>query len=52
MKSGDVIHSLTMDGVVSELYDVAVLEGIKQPVLLGPNSPELRTTVSIGEIAN
>jgi len=52
LKSGDVIHSLTMDGVVSELYDVAVLAGIKQPVLLGPNSPELRTTVSIGEIAN
>ena len=52
LQSGNIIHSLTMDGVVSELYDVAVLADIKQPVLLGPNSPELRTTVSIGEITN
>ncbi len=49
LKSGDVAHSLTMGGIVSELYDVAVISGTRQPVAFGPNSPELKTTISIGD---
>lgn len=48
LKSGDVVHSVTMEGVVSELYDVGIIPGRKQPVLFGPNSPELKRTISIG----
>lgn len=49
LKTGDIIHSLTIGGIVSELYDVCVLPGIKQPVMIGPTSPDLRKTISIGE---
>lgn len=52
LKSGDIVHSLTMEGIVTELYDVAVIPGKKQPAAYGPNSPELRRTVSVGEPAN
>ncbi|WP_368912097.1 TIGR03032 family protein [Taklimakanibacter deserti] len=47
-KSGSVVHSLTMEGVVSELYDVAVLRGKTQPAAIGPLGPELKRTISIG----
>ncbi len=43
------MHSLTMEGVVSELYDVAVLPGKQQPMTLGPASPELKRVISVGE---
>lgn len=52
LKSGDIAQSLTISGVVSELYDVAVIPNTKQPVLYGPDSPELHTTISIGGVAN
>jgi uncharacterized protein (TIGR03032 family) len=46
--SGAVAHSLTIEGVVAELYDVSVLPGMLQPAALGPNSPELARMISIG----
>lgn len=47
LKTGDVAHSLTMDGIVSELYDVAMIPGKLQPAGLGPLSPELKRTISM-----
>ncbi len=49
LDGGDIVHSLTMSGIVSELYDVAVISGVRQPVAFGPNSAELKTTISIGD---
>ncbi len=49
LRTGDIVHSLTMEGVVSELYDVAVLPGKQQPMTLGPASPELKRVISVGE---
>ena len=46
-RSGDVIHSLTFEGVVTELYDVAVLNGRTKPAMLGPNSEEVKRTLSL-----
>ena len=47
LKSGKIMHSLVMEGLVSELYDVAVLPDVIQPKLLGPTSPEIKQTVSV-----
>ena len=46
--SGDVVHSLTIEGIVTELYDVAVVAGKAQPAVLGPASAEVRRMISIG----
>ena len=46
-KSGDIVHSLILEGIVTELYDVAVFPGIRQPSALGPASEETRRMLSI-----
>lgn len=47
LASGAVVETLTLEGVVSELYDVAVIADKRQPSCLGPFSPELKRTISI-----
>ena len=32
LRSGDVVHRLDIDGIVSELYDVVVLPGVIRPM--------------------
>ncbi len=45
---GDVVHSLRIEGVVSELYDVVVLPGMRRPSALGFKSDEIRCLISVG----
>ena len=47
LASGDIVHSLTIEGVVSELYDCAVIPGKLQPAALGPASPEVKRMISM-----
>ena len=47
--SGNVVHSLVFEGVVSELYDIAVIKGKTQPMAFGPNSREISRTLSLHE---
>lgn len=47
LESGDVVHWLRLDGVVRELYDVAVLPGVRRPMALGFQSDEIRRMISI-----
>lgn len=35
LKLGEIVHSLRIDGVVSELYDVVALPGVRRPCALG-----------------
>lgn len=49
LRSGDLVHSLRMEGVVSELYDVAVLPGVQRPMAIGFQNEEIRRVVTIGE---
>lgn len=51
LKRGDVVHSLRIEGVVSELYDVVVLPGVRRPTALGFKSDEIRRVLSIGPAA-
>ncbi len=48
LRTGDVEHSLELSGVVSELYDVAVLPGVTRPMTIGFKSNEIQHMLSIG----
>jgi uncharacterized protein (TIGR03032 family) len=42
LRTGDVAHSLRIEGVVEELYDVAALKGVIRPSLVGLKTDEIR----------
>ena len=49
LRSGDVVHWLRIEGMVRELYDVAVLPNVTRPMALGFKSDEIQRMISIGE---
>lgn len=49
LSSGDIVHWLKIDGIVEEMYDVAVLPGIRTPMALGFKTDEIRRTISVAE---
>lgn len=48
LRNGDIVHWLRIQGMVEELYDVAVIAGVRQPMALGFKSDEIRRTITIG----
>jgi uncharacterized protein (TIGR03032 family) len=49
LRSGDVVHWIRVEGVVSELYDVVALEGVVRPQALGFKTDEIRRVLRVGE---
>jgi uncharacterized protein (TIGR03032 family) len=49
LRTGDVVHWLRFEGVVSELYDVIPLPGVRRPMALGFKTDEIRRVISIAE---
>ena len=49
LNSGDVVHSVRIEGIVAELYDVVVLPNVIRPMTLGFKSDEIQHILSIGE---
>lgn len=47
LRTGDIAHSLTMEGLVCELYDVAILPGAVMPSALGFKTEEIHRTITI-----
>jgi uncharacterized protein (TIGR03032 family) len=47
LRTGDVTHWLTFEGIVTELYDVATLPGRRAPTMVGFKSDEIRRVISI-----
>ncbi|BBK31409.1 uncharacterized protein (TIGR03032 family) [Stella humosa] len=45
LRTGDIEHQLMIEGVVQELYDVAVLPGITCPKMLGFRTDEIRFAI-------
>lgn len=50
LASGEVMHSLTIEGVIAEIYDVKVIPGVHQPSAIGPESAGVRRTLSLPEL--
>jgi uncharacterized protein (TIGR03032 family) len=48
LRSGDIVHSLRLEGIVRELYDVIVLPGIRRPMAIGFLNDEIRRMVTMG----
>lgn len=49
LRTGDIVHWLRLEGIVSELYDVVALPGVRRPMALGLVSDEIRRTISLEE---
>jgi len=47
-RNGDIVHSLRIEGVVEELYDVQVLPGVRRPMAIGFKTDEIRRVVTMG----
>ena len=47
--SGDMIHWVRVEGVVRELYDVAVIPGFRRPSAIGFKTDEVKHVISIDE---
>lgn len=48
LRSGDVVHSLRLEGVVLELYDVVALPGVRRPMAIGFKNDEIRRLITVG----
>jgi uncharacterized protein (TIGR03032 family) len=49
LKNGDIIQWARVEGMVSELYDVTALPGVRRPMALGFKTDEIQRTFSIDE---
>jgi uncharacterized protein (TIGR03032 family) len=47
LKSGDIVHWLRFDSHITELYDVAILPGVKRPGCLGFQTNDIRQLVTL-----
>jgi uncharacterized protein (TIGR03032 family) len=48
LRSGDVVHWVRIEGVVTELYDVVALRNIVRPQALGFKTDEIRRVLRVG----
>ena len=47
LNTGDAVHRLRIEGVVDELYDVAVLPNVIKPMAIGLKTDEIRRMLSM-----
>jgi uncharacterized protein (TIGR03032 family) len=52
LRTGALAHWVKLSGVVTELYDVAILPGVERPMALGFRSDEIKFTLALGEPGN
>jgi len=49
LRTGDIVHWVRIEGMVSELYDVVVLPGVVRPMALGFKTEEIHRTHAVGD---
>ena len=49
LRSGDIAHWAQVEGVVLELYDVGVLEGVQRPMALGFKTDEIDRLITYND---
>jgi uncharacterized protein (TIGR03032 family) len=49
LRTGDVVHWVRIEGLVSELYDVVILPGVVRPMAFGFRTDEIQRTIAIGD---
>ncbi len=48
LRTGDIVHWLRIDGIIEELYDVAVIPDVRRPMALGLQTDEIRRLITVG----
>ena len=48
LRTGDCVHSLQLEGIIEELYDVAVIPQRRCPMAIGIKSDEIRRVLRVG----
>lgn len=48
-RNGDTVEWLRLEGLVRELFDVAILPGVRNPAMIGFRSTEVQRVISIDE---
>ena len=49
LATGDMVHWVRIEGLIRELYDVAILPGVRMPSAIGFKTDEVKHVVSIEE---
>jgi len=49
LRSGDVVHWVRLEGMISELYDVVALPDVVRPMALGFKSDEIQRLLTVGQ---
>lgn len=51
LRSGDLVHTLRIEGIIAELYDVPVIPQVRRPMAIGFRNDEIRRVISIASLA-
>lgn len=49
LRTGDAVHSIRIEGIVEELYDVVVLPQIRRPMAIGFKTDEIRRVITMDD---
>ncbi len=52
LRTGDIVHWLRIEGIVTELYDVVALPGVVRPQAVGTVTDEIRRVLRVGEASS
>ncbi len=47
LRTGEIVHWLALQGVVKELYDVKIINGVKCPLIVGTQSDQIEKMITI-----
>lgn len=47
LRTGDAIHWVRIEGVVTEIYDVAMISGVSRPMAIGTRADDIRRMISV-----
>jgi uncharacterized protein (TIGR03032 family) len=47
LNTGDTVHWLRISGIIEELYDVAIIAGVRRPMAVGLKTDEIRRVLSV-----
>ena len=51
LRTGEIVHGLRLEGaVLQELYDIAVLPGVRRPMAVGLKTEEIHRLITIGSV--
>lgn len=47
LRSGDTVHWIRVEGIVTEIYDVAIIPGVRRPMAIGTRADDIKRMISV-----